>query len=643
MPRRLFAFAAAFATALLAATGAGAAGFSGLNPGGLSDLREEVPVNVVFVGFGDDIDESTFLGELPETYVPVVRSRLWYGNVEELGLNYTYDYNVVHADAAYEDALFEALSALAKPAPLTSFQEFYNESGANILDVEDNHFIDAPSVERWLIKNPPSGVDPTRNTVVFINWWGRDDFKFHVYTKIGEPDPDTGYDFGLNRESRKIVAWGGTAPADEETGYHGKPARVWFYDLSAGPEAWNGNYDLVDEDLDGDGIPDYRIPTSWEYDPAGYRSPDAMSSDLGKVTRFVGLNLLMTTSPLYPPYLTPTKLPGTINLDSNTYEGWPGTNASAEYIKPDLLVSETQELIHNRTTYDSQKLPFQGKAEECFLGWLFEDPFGPNCYAPDYPFYTAAADPFLDTALKRPALIGGAQGDYEALAVNYATGEDFPTPLGFADDNWVDGTQSFIFNFISPGIVEVGYGLTTTQIHEFGHHWGMSHPHDGWDSEGGFDYGPSADLFFAWSGDESNSMMSYIDLNWDFSQFDQDNHNRHRAGGYMMVANDLAAKVLAKPGSFSAKLVLTVADGFCALGKLRLANHDYEGTFQSAKQCYDLSRLAAQIAGVPVVASPIGWTVLGSAGAAGVRPSTKLQHGYSFDRSRTGLDKRLLP
>jgi hypothetical protein len=654
MPGRLFAVAAALATALAITTGAGAAGFGGLNPGGLSDLREEVPVNVVFVGFGDEIDESAFLGELPGTYVPVVRSRLWYGVVQELGLGYTYDYNVVHADAAYEDALFGALAGLAEPAPLTLFQELYNISGGNVLDVEDNHFVDAPSVERWLIEHPPAGVDTTRNTVFFINWWGRDDFKFHVYTKIGEPDPDTGHDFGLLNESRKIVAWGGTAPADEETGYGGKPRRVWFYDVSAGPESWTFNYDVVDcettecpEDFLPFDVPEseYRIPPSWEYDAAGYRDPALLSSDLGKLTRYVGVNLLFTTSPLYPPYLTPTKLPETINLDLNTYEGWTGTDASAQFQKPELLVSETTELIHNRTTSDNQDLRFQGtKAEECYVPWIVAGFFDPSCY-PDKPNppYGAGANMFLHHALNRADFLDGG-GDYEAMAFNVAVTDDYPAPfLGVAEDNFVDGTQSFIYSLLSPTIVDIGYGLTTTQIHEYGHHWGLSHPHDGWDSETGVDYAPVGDFNFAWSGDESNSMMSYIDLNWDFSQFDQDNHNRHRAAGYMLNANVLAEQVLARPGALSAKVVLGVADGLCALGKLRLTQHDYEGTFRSAKRCYELARLAAQIAGVPVTASQNGWTVLDGGSAAGYQPSTKPQHGYSFDRYRTGLEKRFQP
>jgi hypothetical protein len=84
--------------------------------------------------------------------------------------------------------------------------------------------------------------------------------------------------------------------------------------------------------------------------------------------------------------------------------------------------------------------------------------------------------------------------------------------LGFADDNWVDGTQSYVFGFDTPGYRDLGYGLTTTTIHEFGHHVGMSHPHDGYDSEWDYDYGPGGDTYFAWSGDESDTIMHYSDL-----------------------------------------------------------------------------------------------------------------------------------
>ena len=63
------------------------------------------------------------------------------------------------------------------------------------------------------------------------------------------------------------------------------------------------------------------------------------------------------------------------------------------------------------------------------------------------------------------------------------------------------------------------------------------------------DYGPEGDFYFAWAGDESNSMMSYVDLNWDFSQFDRDNFNRFHAAGYIVNANAIAEDVLASPNA----------------------------------------------------------------------------------------------
>ena len=69
--------------------------FANLNPGGAADLRERVPVNVVFIGYDRrDIDRGRLRAGLPREYEPVVRSRLWYGNVEKTGIRYSYDYDL---------------------------------------------------------------------------------------------------------------------------------------------------------------------------------------------------------------------------------------------------------------------------------------------------------------------------------------------------------------------------------------------------------------------------------------------------------------------------------------------------------------------------------------------------------------------
>jgi hypothetical protein len=121
----------------------------------------------------------------------------------------------------WENAFFGYLESIAQAKPRTAFQDEYNAQDGK-LDVGQNHRIDAPSVEKWIIEHPPAGVDLAEPTIPLVNWKDRPDFELHVYTKTSEPDPDTGYNFGVQRESRNIVARGGTAPDDEENPYGGR-------------------------------------------------------------------------------------------------------------------------------------------------------------------------------------------------------------------------------------------------------------------------------------------------------------------------------------------------------------------------------------------------------------------------------------
>ncbi len=73
-------------SSLVAGT-ASAGKYGNLTPGAKARLHERVDVNLVFVGYEEDqVDESDFMAELPRTYKPVVRSRLFYGITEYLGI-----------------------------------------------------------------------------------------------------------------------------------------------------------------------------------------------------------------------------------------------------------------------------------------------------------------------------------------------------------------------------------------------------------------------------------------------------------------------------------------------------------------------------------------------------------------------------
>lgn len=574
-----------------------------LDPGGTTTLQQQLPVNIVFVGYesgaGDmNVDETTFMNGLASTYDTINRYPAFYGLPADAHIGFTYDYNVVWADTTFEDSFFGYLDSIATDAPLTPFQEDYNDQAAATGDVTDNSYIDAPSVEQWLADNADAalGIDTTEYTIFLVNWYGRDDFRFHVYTKTDEPDPDTGYNFGELRTSRKVIAWGGTTPDDEESGL-GSLHRIWFYDLSAGPESWTDNWNLDDADVDGDGAPDYRMPPVWEYgNTAGYRPFDDLSGDLSKVTRFVALDLLMTTSPLYKPALSAPALPDSIQLDINVFNNQSGFNALSLYDST-LIATELGELKpDNAVSVELNRGRFTNKLQSVYQCFIVDV----SCYGARL-FRIAFGDLFLffsDHLLKY--LEGDADYEVGVFAFNGAEDLEAQGLLGFADDDWMTGTQSYVFEFDDPFLQSIGYGFTGTTIHEVGHHLGMSHPHDGYDSEFGIDFGVAGDFYFTWSGDESNTIMSYIDLNWDFSQFDRDNMSRYMTSVYLNTANAVLGKIYASPRAGRVSGMLSAADASAGAALAAYDGFDWANAASLAKDAYDTVMAAAAKINVPV-------------------------------------------
>jgi len=402
---------------------------STLDPGGFLNLEQDLNINVVFVGYEQgggsmDINETAFMDELPEMYRTINRYPSFYFGNEFLGVDFSFDYNLVYADSTFEDAFFGYLDSIATPMPLTLYQDWYNLEVNRSLDVTDNSWIDAPSVEQWLADNAGGmlGVDTSEYTVFFVNWYGRPDFRFHVYTKTDEPDPDTGYNFGELRESRKLIAWGGTTPDDEENGL-GSLHRIWFYDLSAGPEGWTDNWAIDD-------APGYAMPPVWEYGNLdGYRPFDNLSGDLGKVTRYVAIDLLFTTSPLYKPAISPPLLADDIQLDINVYQMDPNSDGT-DYFDLPLINQELNEL-QPLNTYSSElnSQEFDSRFEKVYLCFYNDI----SCFGQRL-FGIAFADLFLyfnDHVIQ--FLEGDAGYEVPVFAFN-ATDELFTCCLGFADD-----------------------------------------------------------------------------------------------------------------------------------------------------------------------------------------------------------------
>jgi hypothetical protein len=624
--------------------------FDTLQPGKFQSIHQDLKINLVFVGYnkGDgprEVDLNAFKKVLPSKYKAINRIPSLYGAPEYTGNNFGYDYKIKFADKSFENAFFKHLSNIAVEKPLTVFQAAYNCQGTapcptnatNIGKVIDkSYWIDAPKVEKWLAYNAPErlGVNTKDYTVFLINWFDRPDFKFHVYTKTDEPDPDTNYNFGELRSSRKMVAWGGTTPDDKQSGL-GKLARLWFFDLSAGPEFSSSMYDITNADIDGDNVTDYRMPPIWDYGSTKptYRPFNNLSGDLGKIVRYVAIDLLFTTSPIYRVGLTQPVLPDTVKLVTNVYQGVPGLDGKS-LIKKDLFLEQVKKLQplteFKLELKDQVYTPEAKRTYECVAN-------NTTCYPDAFGGFPGASI-FIYSLLNFDKLIGFDQKNYELPIVAYTVPDNVPIPyLGLADDDYQTGTQSFVNGVVTPDTAQF-YGLTTTLIHEVGHHLALSHPHDGFDFQDNVDFGTTGDFTYSWLGDSSNSMMSYKDVNWDFSQFDRDNMNRYLVATYINQSNVILGDLLKTPKAKFVRGALSAAD---RLAEQALDSyHDmryFEASF-AAKTAYKIVLESAKAVGVPL--KPFRWYEAYGISPAALSPTR--QNEYYEDAQRA-LKQRMAP
>lgn len=557
----------------------------GLQPGEFVTYEQQVPINVVFIGYPrNTINREEILDVLPETYAPVVRYPLFYGAPgRDMGLRFHFDYNVTFAGQNLTNRFFRYLQQIGTEGEPTLFQGMYNDQENNILDVTGPVlYIDAPSVEKWLARQfeKEKGY-----TIVFINWYSRPDFNFHIYTKTDQPDPDTDYNFGELRASRKMIAWGGSH------------SRLWFYDLSAGPEAVTGNWNVDNPDLDENGTEDYRMPPIWEYDENGYRDLSSLSEDLGRIARFVGINLLFTTSPLYDPMATAPGPGGKRIVHINMFEDDPD-NLGTDWI--DVAAIEAA-FTDFQPYYDWEvhlvDSPLEGDALRAFRIFTELDT-SEDCWTN---FGTPSAQLFCYFDLNRTLYFPEYnEADYVSIILAFNTTDanlgTWVGTLGLADDNWMDGTQVFVYEFDTPETREAGYGFTITTIHEGGHHFGLSHPHDGYDSELGLDYGPADEFYYVWSGGESNTVMHYLDVSGQFGQFDRDNMYRWEMAGYLNWSNELLAAIQDHPDANQVRERINVANKFAETALRTFDQWKYRQAAANARKAYEqLARAAVRL------------------------------------------------
>ncbi len=505
----------------------------GLSEGTTDDtffLKDKVDINVVFVGFDSDrIDIQLLESLLPETYTPINRYPTFYNpeNPEYLGIKFELKYHFEFAQEDFAEDLFDYINSIGYLGAPTLIQEWYNAEPGALLTITENLWVPAEPVEMWLLENMDRTEDLEGYTLFFLDGYTNGYLTFHTYY-FDEPDFDTGHPFGL-RHSRQMIAFGG------------KNGRVWFYDPSAGPEYWSDNWapELYwNPDLQAK-------PPIWHH--AAHEDPVwRLSVDLAEVTRFIATNLLFTPSTLYRPLLESKIHINVVMFENATDVGYWGK----DWFDPEIVEQVYEDFEPHkewRVTFSDRNL-----MDYPWLNTIFKNfaEGNPSLYFPSFPdarldfyiyyFLDVGLDPFLDEEASEWA-------DYTIPVFAYAVTDDqmgvWWGLLGYADDDWTTGTQTFINAFNTPYITSIGYGFTSTIIHEVGHHVGCSHPHDGYDSEYDLHYSGSGYFYFVWSGDDVYSTMNYMANVGHFGVFDRDELYRNEGAMYMKAVKEMKLEI----------------------------------------------------------------------------------------------------
>jgi hypothetical protein len=353
-------------------------------------------------------------------------------------------------------------------------------------------------------------------------------------------------------------------------------------------------------DLNGDGVEEYRMPPVWEYRSNGYRNRSRLDDDLGLVTRYVAINLLFTTSPLFDPLVTAPGLGGKKVIHIELFEDDPNSSG-VDFTNKNRVLRELRsfEPYYDWKVVLDRNNPIDPQAQralQIFTGVLQEDDCWNEFGVPDaelFSFFDANYDQYIPQY---------GPEDYVGVIFAFNTteetlGNQFGL-LGFAENDWVTGTQTYIFVFRSEAYREFGYGFTSTHVHEFGHHIGLSHPHDGYDSELGLDYGPGGEFYYVWDGDESDTVMSYLGLSNGFGEFDCANMYRYEFAGYLNWSNALLGDILDSGEADEVSGLLHQADQEAKAAQRKFEAWDYLAAARNARQAYEKLLKAAQELGI---------------------------------------------
>jgi hypothetical protein len=180
--------------------------------------------------------------------------------------------------------------------------------------------------------------------------------------------------------------------------------------------------------------------------------------------------------------------------------------------------------------------------------------------------------------------------------------------IAMAGRSFVDGSQSHVVSYWTPRLDEAGIGQTDTLVHEVGHHLGLSHPHDGIDTDLDPETGlinvtlfiPTGPFHFAWVGSASSTVMNYLRNTQRFGQFDLDSMGRWMTAAYLNQSNQVLARILDSPRASQVHDTVLAADTHALRALIAYGAMDYQAAAAFAKRGYDGLLDAADALAIPI-------------------------------------------
>ena len=562
--------------------------------------RRTIPmtIKVVFIGLNSDVLETKYM--MWKENLPDRQTNTIIVGDNNTGVFFDLKYEFVFAEPSSKDRFVSYLKEIGREGP--TYNPWWDMFTYNM-------FFDANMVEQWLYDNNADygGLPESGYTFIISNLT---DIQSTTFEQMDDPksSPPTPHYYSIyyqdwDRDYRPryrefSVAWGGAH-------------RLWYLDLSAGPEFWTWisqsdvpyvplqvalkvfNIDLYTQfgkrwlseyiaDYIGEAVKNFAIPQfvysprySGRYRIVAYILDNRTDDERKEVTLRSTVNgewIGEAFEQLFPYSRVETSIRIKSVSDypelqeqivKYTYAG--ADSGGSPYVDLRSVYSYLQS--HLKTF-----VPDYRRDEREFTIPLFAFAFsGGYHFGYTYNWYVME-DPTLNRDL-----YGISLGDIAIIGLSHSD---------FAMGNEVDPPQ-----------LNKGIGFTQVIIHESGHMIGLMHPHQ---------YGSL--------GDYVSSAMSYYTWEYKFSQFDKDAIQRNQADQFIMEASSNLGKARAtladRLPSFELQDKLNSAEDLLKKAEQQYAVMKYVSALQYARTAAENARDASAEARTQVLAPPV-FTVVG--------------------------------